>query len=206
MTKRLAHIVCCVLLPLLVAAQTAAPTADRVLTQFLDKIDEQTLSAMFTLTVAENATTPISYNGHLHMRGDKFRLSLMGNEGAYDGKTYYLYAEDTDELTLTTPTREELLEANPILFARELRKQATVRFAASGKDTKRYVIELVPNNQNAGIQKFVLRLRKADLVPEEVSVREGKQTTTLRFTQAAYEKEAPSFVISKPGAFVNDLR
>jgi len=194
------------LIPLLAVAQSVTFTADEVLTHFLTKIDEQTLSAMFTLTVAETPTTPITYNGHLQMRGEKFRLSLLDNEGAYDGRTYYLYAEDTGELTLTTPTQAELLEANPVLFARELRIKSQVRFAASNKDAKRYVIEIVPDNQEAGIQKFVLKLKKNDLLPEEILVKEDKQTTTLRFTNAAYEKEIPSFVISKPGAFINDLR
>ena len=206
MKSRIANILIMLLLPMLVAAQSAAPTADEILTQFFQKIDAQTLSAAFTITVSETANTPISYTGNIQMRGEKFRLSFIGNEGAYDGKTYSLYAEDTNELTLSTPTRDELLEANPLLFAQALQKRATVRFSAANKDAKRYVIELLPENQSAGIQKFVIKICKADLTPEEVTVKEQKQTTVLRFTHANYSTAVPPFTISAPGAFVNDLR
>ena len=127
-------------------------------------------------------------------------------KGAYDGKTYYLYSEDANELTLTNPTPEELREANPVLFARELQRLSKVRFSAASKDQNVYAIELIPNNQDAGVQKFTIKLRRADLVPLEVSVREGQQTTVLCFEEAKYVTTVPSFVIAKQGAFVNDLR
>ena len=202
--KRLKTILLCCLLPLMASAQSL--TANDVLRQFLSKIDGETLSAAFTLTVSQDATQPLSYTGQLKMRGNNFRLSMLGNEGAYDGKTYYLYSEETDELTLTTPTPQELLEANPILFARELQRKSTVRFSAANKDTKRYVIELVPSNQSAGVRKFVIKLLKKGYIPEEITVKEDSQTTVLRFTDASFTAQIPSFVIYKPDAFVNDLR
>ena len=204
--KRLKTILLYSLLPLTVFAQNSGLSANDVLRQFLSKIDGETLSSAFTLTVSQDATQPLSYTGNLKMWGNNFRLSMLGNEGAFDGKTYYLYSEETNELTLTTPTPQELLEANPILFARELYRRSTARFSAANKDAKRYVIELVPNNQNAGIRKFVIKLLKNGYVPEEITVKEDAQTTVLRFSEAVFSSQIPSFVISKPGAFVNDLR
>ena len=204
--KRLIYILLGLILPLAAIAQTGAVSANDILRQFLSKVDGNTLTSSFVLTVSEDAMTPISYSGKVQMRGPKFRLSMLGNEGAYDGKTYYLFSEETNELTLTTPTPEELLEANPILFARELQRLSAVRFGAGGKSTKYHIIELVPNNQDAGVQRFVIKIRKDSLLPEEVIVKEENKTTTLRFTDAAYEAEIPSFVITKPNAFINDLR
>ena len=203
--KRLITIVLC-MLPLLATAQQKPLTANDVLRQFLSKIDGETLNASFVLTVTQDATQPLSYTGQLKMRGNCFRLKMLGNEGAYDGKTYYMYSEDTDELTLTTPTPQELLEANPILFACELQRKSSVRFSAANKDPKRYVIELVPNNQTAGVQKFVITLQKSGFVPEKIEVKESAQSTVLRFQDAGFSAQIPSFVVSKPGAFVNDLR
>lgn len=206
MMKRLTYLLLALAMPILATAQKAA-TANDVLTQFLWKIDEQTLSSDFVLTVTENANTPISYSGKLQMRGEKFSLSMLSNEGAYDGKTYYLYSEETDELTLTTPTREELLEANPIFFARQLQKHSDVRFSAANKDAKHYVIELLPENKDAGISKFVIKLQKSTLLPEEVTVKEKNSTTVIRFKNTTFDAQKPAFVITpKPGTFVNDLR
>ena len=209
---RLTYLLLALAFPFLAAAQSNAisaqnDTADEVLLRFLTKIDEQTLSANFTLTVTEDANQPLSYTGKMLMRGEMFRLSMLGNEGAYDGKTYYLYSEETDELTLSVPTRPELLEMNPVLFARQLQRLSTVRFNTANKDNKRYVIELVPNNQETGIQKFTIKLHKGSLLPEEITVKEGKGTTVVRFSEALYDSRIPSFVIApKPGTFINDLR
>ena len=203
--KHLTYLLLGLLLPVLAVAQNNT-TADAVLLDFLTKIDNQTLTANFTITVTENANQPITYAGKMQMRGDRFRLNMLGNEGAYDGKTYYLFSEETNELTLSTPTHAELLEINPVLFARQLQRLSTVRFNAANKDNKRYLIDLVPNNQDAGIKKFSIKLRKGSLIPEEITVNEAGTLTVIRFTEATYDAFVPSFVISKPGAFVNDLR
>ena len=205
--KRLINIFFALLLPLAVMAQSVSSNADQLLRQFLQKLEAKTLCSAFTLTVSDDAASPITYNGKVKMRGERFCLSMLGNEGAYDGKTYYLYSEDTDELTLTTPTQAELMEANPLLFARELQRQSVAKFGSSGKRKDCYVVELIPNNLAAGIQKFVITIQKSTLLPLEVVVKErGAASTVLRFVDAVYEDQVPSFVITKPGAFVNDLR
>lgn len=202
MKRLLLHIL--LLLPLAMMAQTA-PTAAEVAERFLKKIDSQTLSASVTLSVNDGRGQNMSYAGKISMRGNLFFLSMPGTEASYDGKTFYLYTEDTDELSLSTPTFDELLEANPVLFAKELRKKATIRFVAS-KNADQYIVEFVPDNQKVGVQKFVLKLRKSDLVPLEITVREGKQTTTVKFSSAQYSSATPSFAIKREGAFINDLR
>ncbi len=204
--KRLTYLFMICALPVLCAAQNVTPTANVVLQNFLSMIDNRTLSADFTLTVTDNGLQPISYTGNVQMRGEKFRLSMLGNEGAYDGKTYYLYSQETDELTLTTPSRAELVEANPILFAQQLQRLSIVRFSPAKQDNRRYFIELVPTNEEAGVEKFILTLRKGSLEPEEIVVKEPQNTTRIVFSNVVYSPKTPSFVINMPGAFVNDLR
>ena len=89
--KKLMYLLLGLLLPMWIVAQNNT-TADAVLLDFLTKIDNQTLTANFTITVTEHANQPISYTGKMQMRGDRFRLNMLGNEGAYDGKTYYLFS------------------------------------------------------------------------------------------------------------------
>jgi len=192
-------------MPALLSAQTATD-ATAIVQQFLQKVEQQTLSADYSLVLIEGSNQQPAGNGVVKMRGPKFLITMLESEAAFDGKTLYVYQEDINELTLSTPAEQELLEVNPVLFAKALLKVSAVRFSASQKDDKAYVIDFVPNDQSVGIQRFVLKLRKKDLAPLEVVVREGKQQTRVRFTNAAFSSETPVFKLQKKDAFVNDMR
>ena len=205
--KRLVNILIIALLPLAAIAQPAAPSADEVLNRFLQKIDAQTLSSSFTITHFETANSPITLKGTMKIRGEKYRMSVADTEAAYDGKTLYIYKEQDNELTITTPLTEEVLEANPFLFARELQKESRVRFSSTNKDQKLYVIELIPSDPRvAGSSKVTIKIRRSDWTPVEIVEREGESKTTITFSDAAYSSDLPSFTISHPNAYINDLR
>ena len=189
-------------MPLLLQAQTATEVVQR----FLQKVEKQTLVADFTLSSVTGTQQTPAGAGKVRMRGSKFTLEMMDTEAAFDGKTLYVYQEDLEELTLSTPEEQELLEVNPVLFAKALLSQATVRFSATQKDDKCWIVDFMPDNKDAGIQRFVLKLRKSDLVPMEIQVREGKQITRLVFKGAAFTAEQPAFKLEKKGAFINDMR
>lgn len=178
---------------------------EAVVKRFLTKVDNNTLVSDFSITVSANATQPYTQNGKIKMRGEKFWVTVFSTEAAYNGKSLYLYQQDVNELTITNPTPEELLEANPVLFVKALMLQATVKFSASAPDGI-YSIDFVPDHQSAGVKKFVLRLRKSDLMPVEIRVVETDQTSTLKFKNQKYDSAVPAFTIKKSGAYINDLR
>lgn len=188
---------------LLMVLSVNAQTPQEVMQQFLDKVATQTLSADFTLTTGEGLT-PMT--GTVQMRGDRFVLHMLGSEASYDGKTLYIYAEDANELTLTYPTEDELLTSNPILYAKALMPQCTLRFSPKANQQSAYVIDLVPKDQSIGIRSFTIRLSKATLLPQSVTIQEDTQRTTLKLTNAKYTTATPAFVLTKPKAYVNDMR
>lgn len=179
-----------------------------VLSSFLANLEEKNLQTAFTVTVAEEVNAPMNYPGEITMQGNKFRLEMMDIEAAYDGKTMYMYSGETDELTLSNPTEQELLEANPFLYAKALIPvcNITERASADGKET---IVTLTPKDQTIGINRFTLRLRNSDLMPLSVEIKEGKKISTLKMKE-------PKFVGSlQPSAFsiqagkntyVNDMR
>lgn len=192
---------CLVFVPVWCGAQT------EVLDAFFQKMERQTLEAEFAVTVEEGASQPMTYSGELVMRGEKFRLTMWNMEAAYDGETLYIYSEDTDELTLSTPTAQDMAETNPLLFAKALREASKQRFAAGQSKTDMHVIEFVPAMQGTGVQKFVLVLRKADLLPQEVVMKESAtQQTVLRFRNPQYTQREEDFRLMKENAVINDLR
>lgn len=177
-----------------------------VLGTLLTDLEQKTLQSDFTLSVSEEVNAPLHYTGTITMCGDRFRLSLFDLQAAYDGHTLYMYAAETDELTLSTPTAAELLEANPFLYAKSLADQcnATERTAEDGRTT---LITLPPKDAANGITRVTLRVRTSDGLPLQIDIKEGKRLSTLRLTNPACITTPVDYTI-RPEAktFVNDLR
>ena len=183
-----------------------------VLQSLLAMLEQKTLVSDFTMTYTQspiaNSQSPITYTGNLAMHGKQFTLSMFNMEAAYDGNTLYMYSEELEELSLSTPTEEELVQTNPFLYAQALLPVCQYAEKVVGDKTQ---ITLTPTSPIADspspIAKFVLRATTATLLPTTVEIHEeGGQVTTLRLNGARYTDETPSFVIEKEGAFINDLR
>ena len=174
------------------------------LDSFLQTLADHTLRSDFVISVCEEASQPMNYPGTITMRGDRFTLEMFDMEAAFDGKTLYVYSATTDELTLSTPTEQELMEANPFRYAQALSKVCTITEQTAAPQA--LTITLTPNDQSAGIQRFTLRIEKETMLPSSIEIKEGKQLTTLRLTNPTYTAAIPSFILTKPDAFLNDLR
>ena len=160
-----------------------------ILSSFLSNLETKTLQSDFTVTVAEEVNAPMNYPGRfMTMQGNKFRLEMFNIEAAYDGKTMYMYSPETDELTLTNPTEQELLESNPLLYAKALVPvcNVTERTRSDGKQT---IVTLTPKDQSIGINRFVLNVRNSDLMPLSVEIKEGKKTSTLKMKEPKFMKQ-----------------
>ena len=177
-----------------------------ILSSFLANLEQKTLQSDFTVTVSEEVNAPMNYPGTITLCGERFLLTMFGIEAAYDGKTLYMYNADIDELTLSNPTQQELLEANPFLYARALVNVCNVTERASN-DGKQTIITLTPKDQSTGINRFTLRVRTADLIPLQLDIKEGKKTTTLRLNNPAFVTTKPEYKI-KPDkdTYINDMR
>ena len=91
-----------------------------VLQSLLATLEQKTLVSDFTISIAEQQAQPITYTGSLAMHGKQFTLSMFNMEAAYDGNTLYMYSDELEELSLSTPTEEELVQTNPFLYAQAL--------------------------------------------------------------------------------------
>jgi outer membrane lipoprotein-sorting protein len=177
-----------------------------VLSSFLANLETKTLQSDFTVTVSEEVNAPMNFPGQITMQGDKFRLTMMAIKAAYDGKTMYMYSGDTDELTLTNPTEQELLEANPFRYAKALVDVCNVTEKAS-QDGKQTIITLTPKDQSIGINRFTLHVRNADLMPLKAEIKEGKKISSLQLKEPKFVSGAQQFeIVPEKSTFVNDMR
>ena len=160
----------------------------------------------FTVTVSEEVNAPMNYPGSLTMHGQLFKLDMFDLKAAYDGKTMYMYSAETDELTLSNPTEQELTEANPLLYAKALVPVCTVSERTT-QDGKEAVIILTPKDQSIGINRFVLKVRTADLMPLSVEIKEGKKTSTLKLKEPKFINDKIEYVIKgDKDTYINDMR
>lgn len=182
-----------------------------VLSSFLTNLETRTLQSDFTITVSEEVNAPMNYPGSLTMRGQSFLLKMFNLEAAYDGKTLYMYSPEIDELTLSNPTEQELVEANPFLYAKALVGVCNVveRPSSDGKQT---IVTLTPKDRSIGIDRFTLRVRNEDLLPLSIEIKEGKKTSILKLKEPKFEVQGDKVQVTKytilPGTntYVNDLR
>ena len=177
-----------------------------VLSSFLANLETKTLQSDFTVTVAEEVNAPMNYPGTITMSGNCFRLSMFGTEAAYDGKTMYMYSGDTDELTLTNPTDQELVETNPLLYAKALVPMCNVTERATS-DGQQTIVTLTPKDQSIGINRFVLRVRNNDLIPLSVEIKEGNKTSTLKMKEPKFITEKQEYkIVPDKDTYINDMR
>lgn len=192
--------------------------------QFISKIEKQLLTADYSIELLTGTQRQQVVSGKLQMLGNCFRMTILSTEAAFDGKTLYMYQKETNELTLSIPTEEELLDVNPLIFARALLRASTIRFAANAKTTATNVktksnptasaevvtLDVLPVNKGAGIQRIVIKMRKTDLAPLEIQIREQQEQTIIRFSQPSFSHTNPStsslFQLDYPSAWLNDLR
>ena len=175
-----------------------------ILQSLFAMLEEKTLVSDFSVSITDQQSQPMTYSGDLAMHGKQFKLSMFAMDAAYDGNTLYMYSEDMEELTLSIPTEEELTQTNPFLYAKALLPVCEYAEKVVGDKTQ---ITLTPNDQSAGVNKFVLRVVTTSLLPSVVEIHEnGGKITTLRLNNAHYTEEPQAFVIEKEDAFVNDLR
>ena len=177
-----------------------------ILSSFLANLETKTLQSDFTVTVAEEVNAPMNFPGSLTMHGQLFHVEMFNIEAAYDGKTLYMYSPETDELTLTNPTEAELVEANPLLYAKALVPVCNIVEKASSDGTHT-IVTLTPKDQSIGINRFVLRIRNNDWMPIQLEIKEGKKISTLKLKEPKYIDTKQEYVV-KAGkdTYVNDMR
>ena len=178
-----------------------------ILSSFLTNLETKTLQSDFTITVAEEVNAPMNYPGELSMHGPCFKVEMFNIEAAYDGKTMYMYSPETDELTLTNPTEQELLESNPLLYAKALVPICNI-VERTSQDGSQTIVTLTPKDQSIGINRFVLKIRNSDLMPLSVEIKEGKKTSTLKMKEPKFVQGPKEAYVITPekDTYVNDMR
>lgn len=193
------------LLPLGLEA-TAAVTAEQV---------AQKAAAVVSEAKGVNATFSMRMNGKdvkgsLKSSGQKFAVMLPQVSTWYNGKALYTYNPRTMETTVITPTAQELLESNPLLYVKGGAGGYSYSFSPVKRNGK-YVIDLVPRNKKSGIRKLTFTINASNYQTERIAVTTSSGSTTVDVTSFKVVDALPAtefeYPKSKyPKAEIVDLR
>lgn len=154
-----------------------------------------------------------SQEGTLKMQGTAFYLDCGGIKSWFDGKTQWSYVEENEEVTVSTPTPEELQGVNPYTVITSYRRHYHYRYQGTQTQGGKtyYRIQLTPLTGNNDISSVQLRI-SSDYRPESITVHlsNGKsQQFIVRSYKTAKGMDASTFRFDTrkyPNAEIIDMR
>lgn len=112
----------------------------------------------------------------LIVSGRQFRLSTSGMEVWYDGSTQWTYYSAGDQLSISEPTPEELLECNPLAVVDNWKKLYNA--TSTGRANE---VMLESKSRSAAVRSILLTANASTSLPEKllVSFSNGQMATIL---------------------------
>lgn len=192
-----------------------AQSVDKKATAILDEISAKTkayktLRIEFSYTMV-NTKEKIkdNFNGILLSKGDKYKLSIAGQDVFCDGKTSWTYLKDAKEVQINDVGKDDD-SFTPTKMLTSYSANYRSKFIAD-KDNKQ-VIELTPLKKGKSLSKVILTI---DKLKKQVSsfVMFDKGGNTFTYTVNKFVTDPPladkEFVFNKadyPGIEVVDMR
>lgn len=146
---------------------TLGATAQTSTSAFIDSVVEglkqsEGITAHFTMRGDD--ASGLAMQGTLKMQGKKFYLHTNDLTTWYDGTTMWSYAQVIDEVNITSPTRQELLEINPYMLLESYNSLFSVSETASPHKGERCIV-LTPLKRNTNIEQVIITIATASLKP-----------------------------------------
>lgn len=155
-----------------------------------------------------------SFEGTIDMNGEKFLLKTPDMFIWFDGHTQWTYLPRNEEVNITEPSGDELLQINPILLLGSYRKSFNASFngeSTSPNGKAAYDITLISKSKKKA-DKIELQIEKNSYLPSRIVFISGngfRTSITIRKMQTGLNHSSKYFVFKKsdfPDVEVIDLR
>ena len=151
-------------------------------------------------------------NGFLLLKGEKFYMNNGNIQSWYDGKTQWSYIADTEEVTISHPTHEELQGINPYLIL--IRYKEDFAYTYKGSQTRNGVKghEIVLSPQKSGNREIIRVFISKEHQPLAMKIeQDGRTFSEINITnyQTDLKLADETFRFNKslfPDAEIIDLR
>ncbi len=201
--KKILFILFVAVLPVLVCAQNSA---ERRVKMAVAELKRSAYEGRFTL-LYYNAANDVTdkQSGEITLKGNKFRLTLAGNETKFDGKTQWMFVSEFNEVSITEPTTEELKEISPLAMIEYYVSKDRI---SEGDDSE---INFYPTEpKESEYFRIELRINKSNLPSKLIIHQKNGDKITLVWDSLNKTKVDDSYfyfdITKYPNVDVNDLR
>ncbi len=188
--------------------------------KILDELSEQTMSAPsvsidFTITMT-SLRDEISeeFEGKVTMKGEKYRLVIMGTESWFDGSSIFTYMPDINEVIISDPDEDGGLLSNPTrlftMYHEEFKYKLAGETTLAGK--RLYEVDLHPLDLDHTFHTVKLYIERSNNFLHSAVIA-GKDGNRYTFTVNTFNNtnQVPDsyFVFNEsnyPGIEVIDMR
>lgn len=201
--KKILFVLLIAVLPVFVCAQNSA---ERRVKAAVAELKRSAYEGRFTLlyyNAANDATDKQS--GEITLKGNKFRITLAGNETKFDGKIQWMFVSEFNEVSITEPTAEELKEVSPLAMIEYYVSKDRI---SEGEDGE---INFYPTEpKESEYFRIELRINKSNLPSKLVIYQKNGDKITLVWDSLNKTKVDDSYfyfdTTKYPNVEVNDLR
>lgn len=153
------------------SAQTTYQAVDPKAKEILDKVSAKTkayktIEAEFSF-ILENKQEDMtdSQKGKIWIKGNKYKIDLMGTSTYYDGKTQWTHMKDAEEVNVTEPDPNDDNTLNPAKMFTIYEKGYKIRYINEKFEDARQlvVIDLYPVDLKKDYSRITLKIDKAKM-------------------------------------------
>jgi len=186
--------------------------AEQVINKFVDSFRTEAIRSGFTLKVSEkNGVNSQQFSGTIVLRANQFMLETDDLKVWFNGKTQWAYLKESNEVSITEPTAEEVAATNPIAIISAFKSVSNIQFSKLKSQTN-HIIELTPKKKDTDFSKVEIQLHKSTGNLQSINI-QYKNGIINNLTFNNFQKNVAvnpeTFVFDKgkfKGAFTNDLR
>ncbi len=159
--------------------------------------------AKFTISSKKIGKT----NGTIAIKGNKFNATTPQATVWFDGKTQWAYMKSTDEVNITTPTKAQQAQMNPLTFINMYKKGYKLSMKNDGEN---YEIRMQAEDKGNSVQEMYIVVNQTSHVPSQIRMRQKGSWITINISdfKAAAQYDGV-FEFNKkdfPSAEIVDLR
>ncbi len=165
----------------------AAMTAEQV----LDKVAASLTKAASATVTFSFTTNGKSSSGTVTVCRNKFTYNAGDLAVWYNGKTQWVLQRSANEVTITEPTAEELIESNPFKLISNYKKLYTCSMISS--DKTQYKIKLTAKSKGASVKTATITVNAKTYNPTAITATmSGSVKTTITVKSLTKGKALPN--------------
>lgn len=186
--------------------------SEELINKFVQSIQTSAIQTGFSITSTEkNALNSQRFSGKLLLKGNQFYLEMDDMLVWFNGKTQWVYLRQSNEVTITEPSEEEIAEVNPVAVLNAFKSKSILK-KGNSKNPQNVKIEMTPKKKGESFSKVEAEFVKSNnnLAIIRIHYSNGtKHEIQLNNYRLQQQISAGSFVFDRSkykNVIINDLR